>query len=152
MAPSKKTDLDITPNTRLLIEVENRTMNLVVEDKVIPVGTQRLEILGKELAIFQRYVEDDTAEWDSCQKLYAKKLKEIDTKKDGEGHDLPKEAKDVARDILRKKFSPNAEFFKRTGRSIRPFVSLKVVENLGEPVTDKSLAEKLMEELMKRQS
>lgn len=115
------------------IEFDNRANLLTTKghEYVIPkVGVQTLDIRAKDLHLFEDLYEDKADEYEICVKSFEDAKTQIEKKK----------ASDRAKEQAIKNLSiPQKRFQERTGRSVRPLRSLKVVSDLGVAPTDENL-------------
>lgn len=117
-------------NDLLVVEVDSTCANLALGKHVVGYGKQRLQILAKELPLFQSMLETNVDDWKRANVKYENALKAIT----GEDADFRKA-------IMSRKNGPGKRFRDDNLRDPLPLLSLEVVENKGRQLTKEEVLE-----------
>lgn len=130
---------EINDNDLVAIEVESTCANLTVGRHLVGYGKNRLEVLGKELALFQDYVEPELGEWKRANDKFQKALERVAVSvKD------PKDTDEVEfqKALLTKKHGPTKRFRDDNSRDPKPLLSVSILENKGRQFTKEEILER----------
>lgn len=130
--------MTIHENDLLLVEVDSTCANLAVGRHLIGYGKNRLEILGKELALFQSLLETEVDEWKRANSKFSLALHKI------QGED--KDDVDFRKMVLVKKNGPAKRFREDNLRDPLPLLAVDIVENKGRQFTKEEILERQNQE------